>query len=97
MTVQAPRFELPISDKSGRVTREWYKFLVQMANSLGPSLTGADDLQNFQNLDSAAAESQAISANNAAKLAQSMILLLGEDQPKPPDTSLLAWWPGDVK
>lgn len=95
MTVQAPRFELPISDKSGRVTREWYKFLVQMANSLGPSLTGADDLQNFQNLDAAGVDSLAIHALTRLKAIDGQFLM-SIDQPQKPDNELMAFWPGNA-
>lgn len=97
MSLIIPRIELPISDDKNQTSRDWYKFFVQMAKAIGPSLTTADDLQSFQNTDAASAEAAALRAAVIAMKAESFALLIGEDLPKPPDYSLMAWWPGDVK
>lgn len=39
----APRFELPLVDNKGRVSREWYKFLVNLAKSVDSSPSSLDD------------------------------------------------------
>lgn len=95
---QPPRFELPVTDGKGRITREWYRYLVNLGNSQNNSATSSDDLQNFQNLDSAGAESIALTALNIANkaLANDGQFLLGQDQPQKPDNDLLAFWPGNT-
>lgn len=41
----APRYDSPvIYSDTGRMSREWYTFLVTLAKSQGPSLTLNDDL-----------------------------------------------------
>lgn len=101
-----PRYELPIADKQGRISREWYKYLVSLGIATGGATTSVDDLQ-FSS-DNAQIESMALSAQNTAKQALSLFLLGGEDKPlqldtsllmvpddkkQIDDTSLLAWWP----
>lgn len=93
MSLVAPRFELPLVDSRGRPSREWYKFLVQLAQAVGPSTTTADDVEFRDSMDIASVESLAVQAARLAKEAQELSLL----QPDPPaareDLSLLAWWP----
>lgn len=98
-TLIPPRYELPIvQDDKGRISREWYKYLVLLGNSLGGSTTVSDDIQLSQYIDDAATESEALRAQNTALQALAMFLLTEKDsQPIPKDTSLLAWWPGDQK
>lgn len=44
-TLVAPRYDSPvIYSDTGRMSREWYTFLVTLAKSHGPSLTLNDDL-----------------------------------------------------
>lgn len=44
-TLVAPRYDTPlIYSDTGRMSREWYTFLVTLAKSHGPSLTLNDDL-----------------------------------------------------
>lgn len=92
-----PRFELPLVDDQGRVSREWYKFLSQLVSAVGPSLTTSDDLQGFQNQDSASIEASVLRTAKIALKAEAFMLFGAEDQPKSVDTTLLALWPGDSK
>jgi hypothetical protein len=91
-----PRYELPIDMAGNRITREWYKYLVILGNSIGGSTTSTDDQQLSQVTDDAAVESIALRASRDAKDALSMFLLNGDDKPQTPDASLLAWWPGNT-
>lgn len=43
-----PRFEIELTDKSGHISREWYKFFALLAKSNGTSLTSSDDGQVAQ-------------------------------------------------
>lgn len=55
-TISAPRYELPIVDtETGRISREWYKFLVQLGNSVSGSPTLSDDLVFLAETDDASA------------------------------------------
>jgi len=93
-TLIPPRYELPIIDaQSGRMSREWYKYLVQLGNSISGSPTLASDLTNLETADSAAVEAFSLTAMGLAREAESIAWLGGEDLPKTPDVSLLAWWP----
>ena len=92
-----PRYELPIADSKGRISREWYKYLVGLGLSVG-SDTFSDDAQLSDNSDASAAESLGLTALKAAKDAQGLFLLtLQDDKKTVDDTSLLAWWPSDSK
>lgn len=93
-----PRFELPITDNQGRVTREWYKYLVNLGNSQNNSLTSIDDVQGFLNMDSSGIEATALSAliKASAALALDGQFLMGIDQPQKPDNDLYALWPGNT-
>lgn len=95
----APRYELPVIDSTtGRMSREWYKFLVLMAKSVGTSGSSTDDLQLLSQGDASQAESLAVKAlKDARDAANFMLLSMESDLPKPVDLSLLAWWPGDQK
>lgn len=117
-----PRYELPIDMAGNRITREWYKYLVILGNSIGSSTTSTDDQQLSQVTDDANIESMVLTAKKRADdaLGSSLLqdteataltalqqarsalglFLLVEQQDKatpPQDTSLLAWWPGDLK
>jgi hypothetical protein len=93
-----PRYELPIADNKGRISREWYKYLVALGISTDNSGTSADDLQNTANTDVAQAESLALTARKLAQDAAGLFLLaVPEDRKQVDDTSLLSWWPGDSK
>lgn len=82
----APRYEVPIVDLStGHISREWYKFLVQLAQSVGPSPTNTDDTVIQLNADVASVESTALSAVKATSDALSAALLL-----QPPDRPSVA-------
>lgn len=93
----APRYELPLVDpETGRMSREWYKFLAQLAKSVGTSPTTSDDLQLFENTDTAAVEALALRALQDTRNSP-YLLFEPVDQPKAVDLSLLAWWPPDQK
>lgn len=96
-TLIPPRYELPIvQDEKGRISREWYKYLVLLGNSLGGSTTVGDDIQLSQVIDDASIEALALIAEKTALQAVAMFLLSEKDsQITPKDTSLLAWWPGN--
>lgn len=97
-SLTAPRYELPLIDiDTGRMTREWYKFLVQLGNSVGPSSTNTDDLRLFESMDASEAESRANKALKDAGTAISLLLYGSDDPVKSPDLSILAWWPGESK
>ncbi len=84
----APRYELPLLDPgTGQMSREWYKFFVQLAKSIGPSGTNTDD---FRILES----SLPTDAAQPPKAASESDLFGSPDLPQPPDVELLAWWPG---
>jgi len=91
---QPPRFELPVTDGKGRITREWYRYLVNLGNSQNNSATSSDDLQSFQNADSAGAEALALKALKRINDMDGQFLL-GQDQPQKPDNDLMAFWPGN--
>lgn len=95
MSLQIPRFELELVDGNRRITREWYKAIVQIANSIGPSLTSVDDLQDFQNMDSAGIDALAIQALTRLQAIDGQFLM-GLDQPQKPDNDLMAFWPGNA-
>lgn len=97
-TNQAPRFELPVTDGKGRITREWYRYLVNLGNSQNNSATSSDDLQNAQNMDQAAGDAIALAALSKAIAAQAIDgqFLMGLDQPQKPDNDLYAFWPGNT-
>lgn len=90
-----PRYELPIDMAGNRITREWYKYLVILGNSIGGSTTSTDDQRLSQVTDDAALEALGLRARKEAKDALPMFLLGDQDRAIPQDTSLLAWWPGN--
>ena len=91
----APRFEIPIDDKGNRISREWYKFLVQLGNSNGTSLTSTQDVQIFQNQDSAGVEALIFSALNRLSVIDGQFLL-SQDSAQKADNDLMAFWPGNA-
>lgn len=98
MSLIPPRYELPIvMDEKGRISREWYKYLVLLGNSVGGSTSASDDQQLSQVSDDAAVEGIALKAQADAKAAFGFLLLGDHDKPQSQDTSLLAWWPGETK
>lgn len=93
-TIIAPRYELPLLGTDGRISREWYKFLVQIANSIDRSGTSFDDLvtlQNTETFESVVLNLQNTLANTSPLLFESL------DKPQPTDSTLLALWPGESK
>lgn len=92
-SIVPPRYELPLIEANGRISREWYKFLVLLAKSVGTSPTSSDDLQSAQNIDASSIESIATGAANAAVAASTLRLLEAVDLPIPTDASILAWYP----
>ena len=104
----APRSELPLIDpRTGLISREWFRYLVQLGRSVGNSPTLEDDVSLQVTGEAAAIEGLALSALALAKTAesdalaaQSMAQLLSafpEDRPVSQDMSLLGWWPGESK
>jgi hypothetical protein len=94
----APRSELSIIDpRTGLVTREWYRYLVQLGKSLGASPTLEDDLNVQLATATADVEATALTALKASQDALASTLFQDLDKPTPPDMSLLAWWPGETK
>ena len=89
MSLNPPRFELPVVGKDGKITREWYRYLVGVGKSI-TSATLEDDL-TLQATD--ADVSQAVAADRMARDAVLMASLGDYDKPQAPDSSLLAWWP----
>ena len=90
----APRYELPLIDPaSGRMSREWYQFLVRLSKAVGESPTSSDDVQLLDSTQSG--DAMALSALNT--LSKDILALYPLDPIPAVDTSILAWWPGDQK
>ena len=92
-SLTAPRYELKLLDESGNMSREWYKFLVNLSKAIGSSGTLADDLQTTQQIEL---------ADMAGLIAQftqrrdDFMLFEKPDTGKPVDNTLLALWPGSA-
>jgi len=87
-TLIPPRYELPIIDaRTMQMSREWYKFLVQLAQAVGGSTSGTEDVQLDALSAITAAESLALAPKSGVSLFEP------SDPPRIPDVSLLAWWP----
>ena len=88
MRLNPPRADLPLTDSSGRITREWYKYLV----GLERAQTDQSDLLVTSQLDSAASDAIALSAT-AGK--GEHLLFAPCDPVATIDNTLLALWPGN--
>lgn len=107
----APRSELPLIDpRTGLISREWFRYLVQLGRSVGNSPTLEDDLNLQVAGEAAAIDGTALSALALAKTAEAdaqtaqsmandakLLALFQEERAVPQDMSLLGWWPGESK
>jgi hypothetical protein len=93
MNLLAPRYELSLIDKNGRMSREWYQFFVLLAKSIGPSTTSTDDLQSLSETGSTQAESIAQSAVNGLSALSTASLFDPLDALAPSDNSLMDPYP----
>ena len=80
---------MPLTDSSGRITREWYKYLV----GLERAQTDQSDLLVTSQLDSAASDAIALRAT-AGK--GEHLLFAPCDPVATIDATLLAMWPGEI-
>ena len=89
-TLIPPRYELPILDpRTGQMSREWYKFLVQLAQAAGGSTSGVQDARLESEMNSP--EDLALTALSATHR-QTALLLEPVDLPKP-KPQILEYWP----
>ena len=87
-----PRYELQIIDpRTGRMSREWYKYLALLGNSI-QNTTSFDDAQMLDIMDASSIESLVTKALRRTEEALALASLPPEP-PVRPDDSLLYWWP----
>lgn len=91
-SIIAPRPDQPLVGANGIVNREWYKYLVLLGNSVGPSLTAIQDVQLDAMTEDASNEAQSLRALRRAEAAEGLFLL-ERDAPKPPDDNIFTFWP----
>lgn len=100
----APRSELPLIDpRTGLISREWFRYLVQLGRSVGNSPTLEDDLALQVAGEASGIEGTALTALSIAKTASDgatfaqLMTAFPEERQPPQDMSLLGWWPGESK
>ncbi len=90
-SIIAPRVDQPFTDGQGRITRDWYKYLVLLGNSVGPSLTAIQDVELNAVMDNAG--QSPVRALRKAETAEGLALLTYKPQRPPAPANVFTYWP----